>query len=74
MIVHDGNDIDYHFSLEERRKLVTRVVFQIDISKIGERACFYAINLVVVDIPEGVKSIDDCKQTVGDGSSAAALS
>ncbi|GMH67094.1 hypothetical protein TrLO_g1844 [Triparma laevis f. longispina] len=74
MIVQDGNDIDNHFSLEERRKPVTRVIFQIDIAKIGECACFYAVNLVVVDIPEGVKSIGDCKQTVGDGSSAAALS
>ena len=44
-------------ALEERRRLVTRVIFLLNITEVGIRACMLAINLVVVDIPEGVKSI-----------------
>ncbi|GMH52415.1 hypothetical protein TL16_g01225 [Triparma laevis f. inornata] len=57
MIVHGGNDMDYNYSLEEKRNLVTRVIFHLDITNVGQRACFYAVNLVVVDIPDGIKSI-----------------
>ncbi|GMI05585.1 hypothetical protein TrLO_g11663 [Triparma laevis f. longispina] len=44
-------------ALEERRKLVTRVIFLLNVTKVGERACCFANNLVIVEIPEGVKSI-----------------
>ncbi|GMH81529.1 hypothetical protein TL16_g08959 [Triparma laevis f. inornata] len=61
MIVRDGTDIivsDYG-ELEEWNKIVTRVVFLLNVMKVGESACYYAINLVVVEIPEGVQSIGD---------------
>ncbi|GMH66961.1 hypothetical protein TL16_g04554 [Triparma laevis f. inornata] len=61
MIVHDGNDIS-RWKVQprkERRKLATRVVFFLNITKVGERACQFADNLVVVDFPEGVESIGD---------------
>ena len=40
-----------------RLKLVTRAIFLLNITKVGDRACHSAVNLVVVDIPEGVESI-----------------
>ena len=43
----------------ERHGLATRVIFILDFTRIGQYACYYAVNLVVVDIPEGVKSIGD---------------
>ncbi|GMH71957.1 hypothetical protein TL16_g05794 [Triparma laevis f. inornata] len=55
MIVHDGNDSNT--ARKERRKLVARVVFLLNITKVGVNACCWAVNLVVVDIPEGVESI-----------------
>ncbi|GMH53838.1 hypothetical protein TL16_g01542 [Triparma laevis f. inornata] len=70
MIVHDGKDISYKKMLalarSERRKLVTRVVFPLNITKVGGYACRFAVNLVVVDIPEGVERIgilafSDCR-------------
>ncbi|GMH86225.1 hypothetical protein TL16_g10478 [Triparma laevis f. inornata] len=42
---------------KERHKLVTRVVFLLNITKVRMVACFWAVNLVVVDIPEGIESI-----------------
>ncbi|GMH52682.1 hypothetical protein TrLO_g10387 [Triparma laevis f. longispina] len=45
--------------LGARREPVKRVVFYPNITKVGEFACHFAINLVVVDIPEGVTSISD---------------
>ncbi|GMH61724.1 hypothetical protein TrLO_g7550 [Triparma laevis f. longispina] len=42
---------------EERRKLITLVISLLDITKVGENACNMAVNLVVVNLPEGVKSI-----------------
>ena len=36
---------------------VTKVVFLLNITKVGDRACMYASILVVVDIPEGITSI-----------------
>ncbi|GMH69852.1 hypothetical protein TrLO_g4994 [Triparma laevis f. longispina] len=39
---------------------VTQVIFLLNITKIGDRACTFAANLVVVDIPKGVKSIGYC--------------
>ena len=43
--------------LKERRKLVTRVIFLLNITKIEEHACEFVAKLVVVEIPEGVESI-----------------
>ena len=58
-IVHGGEDTSWSFPYprEERRKLVTRVIFLLNIMKIGDHACHYAVNLIVVDIPEGITSI-----------------
>ena len=39
-------------------KQVTKVVFLLNITKVGDRAC-WADNLVVVDIPEGITIIGD---------------
>ncbi|GMI14407.1 hypothetical protein TrLO_g2422 [Triparma laevis f. longispina] len=59
MIVHDGRDFSFITDArEERIKLVTRVIFLLNITKVGTSACYGAINLVVVNIPEGVMSID----------------
>ncbi|GMI17278.1 hypothetical protein TrLO_g13420 [Triparma laevis f. longispina] len=60
LIVHGGTDISQEGSISriEKVKLVTRVVFLLNITKVGERCCRFAANLVVVEISEGVKSID----------------
>ena len=47
------------YARKERRALVTRVIFLLNVTKVGELACCYAVNLVVVEIPEGVKSIGE---------------
>ena len=62
IFVHDGRDISLVIvnAQEERRALATRVIFLLNITKVGENACMWAVNLVVVDIPEGVKSIGYC--------------
>ncbi|GMH65068.1 hypothetical protein TrST_g3423 [Triparma strigata] len=36
---------------------VKKVVFLLNITKVGVYACYYAFNLVVVDIPEGITII-----------------
>ncbi|GMH90503.1 hypothetical protein TL16_g11789 [Triparma laevis f. inornata] len=61
IIVHDGKDISYEVGQArgERRKLVTRVIFLLNVIQAGNSACAMAINLVVVEIPEGVESIGD---------------
>ncbi|GMH58870.1 hypothetical protein TrLO_g8005 [Triparma laevis f. longispina] len=61
LIVHGGNNIskDVVAAREERRKLATRVVFLLNITKIGRDECYHAANLVVVDIPEGIVIIGD---------------
>ncbi|GMH75381.1 hypothetical protein TL16_g06746 [Triparma laevis f. inornata] len=62
LMVHDGKDINFGavaMARQERRKLVTRVIFLLNITKVGERACCNACNLVVVDIPEGIECIGD---------------
>ncbi|GMH59233.1 hypothetical protein TrLO_g15041 [Triparma laevis f. longispina] len=45
---------------KERRKLLTRVISLLNITKVGMYTCDYAFNLVIVDIPEGVESIRAC--------------
>ncbi|GMH92928.1 hypothetical protein TL16_g12492 [Triparma laevis f. inornata] len=58
MMVHGGTAISMiSDAREERHKLVTRVIFLLNITKVGDYACFKARNLVVVDIPEGIESI-----------------
>ncbi|GMH70622.1 hypothetical protein TL16_g05455 [Triparma laevis f. inornata] len=58
MIVRGEEDI-YINNFEERHMLVTRVVFLLNVTKVGVNACIYAFSLVVVDIPEGVESIGE---------------
>ncbi|GMH84338.1 hypothetical protein TrST_g725 [Triparma strigata] len=60
IIVHGGNDgSDEGWSIARRNWLtqVTKVVFLLNITKVGDCACFYAKLLVAVDIPEGITSI-----------------
>ncbi|GMH90861.1 hypothetical protein TrST_g3895 [Triparma strigata] len=61
IIVHGGNDISRDEANSDARKegmkQVTKVVFLLNITKVGDRACACAVNLVVVDIPEGITSI-----------------
>ncbi|GMH83879.1 hypothetical protein TrST_g9404 [Triparma strigata] len=63
IIVHGGNDISLSETRsdarKERMKQVTKVVFLLNITKVGDYACLYASNLVVVDIPEGITIIGD---------------
>ncbi|GMH60040.1 hypothetical protein TrST_g7689 [Triparma strigata] len=61
IIVHGGNDISrdeaYSDARKERMKQVTKVIFLLNITKVGNHACYHAVNLVAVDIPEGITSI-----------------
>ncbi|GMH79106.1 hypothetical protein TrST_g1204 [Triparma strigata] len=61
VIVHGGNDISFEEAdsdaREERMKQVTKVVFLLNITKVGEHVCKSAFSLVVVDIPEGITVI-----------------
>ena len=63
IIVHGGNDTSWNEAKSdarlERMKQVTKVVFLLNITKVGDRACYYAFNLVTVDIPEGITIIGD---------------
>ncbi|GMI07780.1 hypothetical protein TrVE_jg6391 [Triparma verrucosa] len=64
IIVHGGNDISKDeansYEREERMEEVTKVVFLLNITKVGDLACCDASILVVVDIPEGITSIGKC--------------
>ncbi|GMH92538.1 hypothetical protein TrST_g7251 [Triparma strigata] len=61
IIVHGGNDINedeaYSAARREWMKQVTKVVFLLNITEVGDYACFKASNLVAVDIPEGITII-----------------
>ncbi|GMH91088.1 hypothetical protein TrST_g10015 [Triparma strigata] len=61
VIVHGGNDISGEEAIsdvrKDRMKQVSSVVFLLNITKVGDRACCYASNLVIVDIPEGITII-----------------
>ncbi|GMH46637.1 hypothetical protein TrVE_jg3211 [Triparma verrucosa] len=63
IIVHGGNDISGDEAVSDakpdRMKQVTKVVFLLNITKVGCMACYGASILVVVDIPEGITSIGD---------------
>ena len=62
LMVHAGNNLseEEDWDRDWRRKLVTRVIFLLNAIKVGDRACKYTENLVVVDIPEGVEIISEC--------------
>ncbi|GMI06399.1 hypothetical protein TrVE_jg159 [Triparma verrucosa] len=61
LIVVGGNDISVGEANSgarlEKMKQLARVVFLLNITKVRDRACLYASNLVVVDIPEGITII-----------------
>ncbi|GMH52708.1 hypothetical protein TL16_g01293 [Triparma laevis f. inornata] len=61
MMVQGGNDISYAEieAREEMRELVTQVIFLLNVTKVGDRTCMLATNLVVVHISEGVVRIGD---------------
>ncbi|GMH67283.1 hypothetical protein TL16_g04640 [Triparma laevis f. inornata] len=58
LMVHNGTDIscDVAEAQEEKHKLVTRVIYLLNITKVGKYACCFAINLIVVDIPEELRA------------------
>jgi len=59
MVIHGGKDVNYAVAgaRDERQGLMTQVIFLRNIVQIGENAYNSAVNLVVVDIPEGVERI-----------------
>ncbi|GMH87304.1 hypothetical protein TrVE_jg2230 [Triparma verrucosa] len=61
IIVHGGNDVSGYEGVSDERKErmehVTKIIFLLNVTKVGDRACAYASNLVVVDIPEGITTI-----------------
>ena len=59
LLVHDGKDINQEdaYSRSERRVSITQVMFLLNITRVGEYACKWAVNLATVEIPEGVTSI-----------------
>ena len=63
VIVHGGNDISSDEAKSDARMegmdQVTKVVFLLNITKVGDNVCYIASNLVVVDIPEGITSIGE---------------
>ncbi|GMH96059.1 hypothetical protein TrST_g925 [Triparma strigata] len=63
IIVHGGNDVsldEANYAMRmERMKQVTKVIFLLNITNVGDRACYRASILIVVEIPEGITSIGD---------------
>ena len=61
MMVVGGNDLspEEARALEERRALVTQIIFLLNSMKVEDGVCWSAENLVVVEIPEGVESIGE---------------
>ncbi|GMI04100.1 hypothetical protein TrVE_jg11225 [Triparma verrucosa] len=65
ILAHEGNDINFsarddiltYVLTKERELKVRHVVFLLNITKIGNNACRWCCQLVVVEIPEGVISI-----------------
>ena len=58
LMVHGSRVVQWPTEAKkERLKLVTRVIFLLNITKVRKNACHSAGNLVVVDIPETVTSI-----------------
>ncbi|GMH99317.1 hypothetical protein TrVE_jg11773 [Triparma verrucosa] len=63
IIVHGGNDKSNIEAVSAARRgrmeQVMNVVFLLNVTKVGDRACLYARSLVVVDVPEGITIIGD---------------
>ncbi|GMI10196.1 hypothetical protein TrVE_jg7102 [Triparma verrucosa] len=63
LIVHGGTDVSpdeaHSDARKEKTKQVTKVAFLLNVTKVGERACFKASILLTVDIPEGITFIGD---------------
>ena len=61
LLVHRGNGISRNkaVALREKRKNVTDVVFLLNITTIGQGACYYCESLVTVVVPEGIESIGE---------------
>ena len=61
VIVHGGNDISWieAYARKERMKQLKKVVFLLNITKVGDYACYWASILVAVDIPEGITIIGE---------------
>ncbi|GMI10512.1 hypothetical protein TrLO_g11165 [Triparma laevis f. longispina] len=72
IIVHGGGDITDDGETHKRHDEITRVIFLLNITKVGGSACEWVVNLVVVDNPEGVKSI--CDYAFKDCSSSTTVS
>ena len=58
-LVHEGTDSNPNVAVQfaERRDLITQVIFLTNSTKVGAYACYRAVNLVVVDLPEGITII-----------------
>ncbi|GMH88611.1 hypothetical protein TL16_g11204 [Triparma laevis f. inornata] len=54
----DDDDYEFWGALEPKHEPMVRVFFLLNITNVRSRACYGASNLVVVDVPEGVVSID----------------
>ncbi|GMH76672.1 hypothetical protein TrLO_g9463 [Triparma laevis f. longispina] len=70
---HDGSDVgagggnnEFWDALVVEHQPIRRVIFLLNVTKVGENAFYYAVNPIVVDIPEVVESIDSL-QTLGWG-------
>ncbi|GMI00579.1 hypothetical protein TrVE_jg2458 [Triparma verrucosa] len=63
IIVHGGNDLSIDeadsYPRKDRMRKVTKVIFLLNITKVGVYACMDARSLVVVDIPEGITIIGE---------------
>ncbi|GMH74172.1 hypothetical protein TL16_g06390 [Triparma laevis f. inornata] len=59
LIVHDGKDISYDIARHRKEicALISRAIFLL--TKIGEHACAFATNLIIVEIPEGIERIGE---------------
>ncbi|GMH48333.1 hypothetical protein TrVE_jg9368 [Triparma verrucosa] len=63
IIVHGGNDVSgdevESDARKERMVQLTKVVFLLNVTKVGDNVCWKASILVTVDIPEGITIIGD---------------
>ncbi|GMH96560.1 hypothetical protein TrVE_jg8134 [Triparma verrucosa] len=63
IIVHGGNDVSEGEAESDVRmdkmEQVTKIVFLLNITKVGDHACLFASILITVDIPEGITIIGD---------------
>ncbi|GMI15219.1 hypothetical protein TrLO_g9850 [Triparma laevis f. longispina] len=61
LVLHQGEDTSAEVAISTAwkgmMKLVTQMSFLQNVTQIRVHACYFAVNLVVVDIPEGVERI-----------------